>query len=98
MTRRIDTLNQEAPTGYIDIHHEDADKLGVKEGEPVTVSSRRGEISIKARISTEVEPGIVFIPMHFSECAVNTLTDRKLDPVAKIPGFKVCAVNIERQE
>jgi formate dehydrogenase alpha subunit len=98
MTRRIETLNQEAPTGYLNIHLEDADKLGVKEGQPVKVRSRRGEILINARISNEVEPGIVFIPMHFSECAVNTLTDRKFDPVAKIPGFKVCAVNIERQE
>jgi formate dehydrogenase alpha subunit len=98
MTRRIETLNQEAPTGYLNIHLEDADKLGVKEGQPVKVRSRRGEILINARISNEVEPGIVFIPIHFSECAVNTLTDRKFDPVAKIPGFKVCAVNIERQE
>ena len=98
MTRRIEILNQEAPTGYMDIHLEDANKLGIKGGEPVKVSSRRGEISIKARISTEVKPGIVFIPFHFSECAVNILTDRKLDPVAKIPGFKVCAVNIEKQE
>jgi formate dehydrogenase alpha subunit len=98
MTRRIEILNQEAPTGYMDIHLEDANKLGIKGGEPVKVSSRRGEISIKARISTEVTPGIVFIPFHFSECAVNILTDRKFDPMAKIPGFKVCAVNIEKQE
>ncbi|MBW2589346.1 MAG: formate dehydrogenase subunit alpha [Deltaproteobacteria bacterium] len=98
MTRKIDILNQEAPTGYVDIHPEDAKKLGVAEKELLKVSSRRGEISIKARISTEVKPGIVFIPIHFSECAVNILTDRKFDPVAKIPGFKVCAVNIEKQE
>ena len=94
MTRRIDVLNREAPTGYMKIHPEDAIKLGIEEGETVNVRSRRGEISIKAERSTEVEPGMVFIPMHFSECPVNELTDRAFDPVAKIPGFKVCAVSI----
>ncbi len=98
MTRKIDILNQEAPTGYVNIHPEDAKKLGIADGQWLNVSSRRGEISIKANISTEVNPGIVFIPMHFSECAVNTLTDRKFDAIAKIPGFKVCAVNITKQD
>jgi anaerobic selenocysteine-containing dehydrogenase len=77
------------------IHPEDAVKLGIDEGDTVKVRSRRGEISIKAKRSIEVEPGMVFIPMHFSECPVNTLIDRTFDPVAKIPGFKVCAVHIE---
>lgn len=98
MTRRIEILNQEAPTGYMDINLEDANTLGIKGGERVKVGSRRGEISIEARVSTEVNPGIVFIPFHFSECAVNILTDRKLDPAAKIPGFKVCAVNIQKEK
>jgi len=97
MTRKIDILNQEVPTGYVNIHPEDAKSLGIAEDEWLNVRSRRGEISIKAKISTELTPGIVFIPMHFSECAVNTLTDRKFDAIAKIPGFKVCAVNITKQ-
>jgi predicted molibdopterin-dependent oxidoreductase YjgC len=98
MTRRIEILNKEAPTGYMDISLEDANTLGIKTGEPVTVSSRRGEISIEARISSEVKPGTVFIPFHFSECAANILTGRELDSEAKIPGFKVCAVNIQKQK
>jgi formate dehydrogenase alpha subunit len=97
MTRKIDILNTEAPTGYVNIHPEDAKKLDVAKGEWLTVRSRRGQISIKANISAEVKPGIVFIPIHFSECAVNTLTDKKFDAVAKIPGFKVCAVSINKQ-
>ena len=97
MTRKIDILNQEVPTGYVNIHPEDAKRLDIAEDEWLNVKSRRGEISIKAKISTELTPGIVFIPMHFSECAVNTLTDRKFDAIAKIPGFKVCAVNITKQ-
>jgi len=98
MTRKIDILNKEAPTGYVNIHPEDAKKLGIAKEEWLNVRSRRGEISIKANISNEVTPGIVFIPMHFSECAVNILTDRKFDAIAKIPGFKVCAVNIKKQD
>ena len=95
MTRRIDTLNREAPTGYMRINPADAARLGIEEGDTVKVRSRRGNISIQAERSTEVSPGLVFIPMHFAECPVNTLTDRVFDPVAKIPGFKVCAVAIE---
>jgi len=98
MTRRIARLDREVPTGFINIHPEDASKLGVVEEETVRVSSRRGEISIKTKISNEVGLGTVFIPMHFTEHAVNVLTDpTNLDPVAKIPGFKVCAVKIEKQ-
>lgn len=94
ITRRIDTLNKELPTGYIDISKEDAEKIGIKDGDIVKVVSRRGEISIRANISDEVSAGVVFIPMHFVECAANVLTDRRLDRIAKIPSFKVCAVNI----
>jgi len=97
MTRRVDILNKEVPTGYLDVHPEDAGDLNIEEGELLRVSSRRGEVSIKAKITFEVERGMVFIPMHFSECAANILTDTKLDPVAKIPNFKVCAVRIEKR-
>ena len=96
MTRRIDRLNQEAPTGFVDIHPQDAEDLGLNEGDRVKVSSRRGEISIQIKKSSQVDRGTLFIPIHFSECAVNTLTIRQFDEVSKIPGFKVCAVNIDR--
>jgi predicted molibdopterin-dependent oxidoreductase YjgC len=95
MTRRIDALNKEAPTGFMDINPEDAATLGIEEGQMVKVRSRRGEISIGARKTSEVSPGTVFIPMHFSECAVNKLTDSKVEALAKVPDFKVCAVNID---
>lgn len=95
ITRRIDALNDEMPTGFVDIHPDDANRVGVRDGDLVQVSSRRGSITIRVKVSQEVKPGVVFIPMHFAECAANVLTDHKaLDPVAKIPGFKVCAVKI----
>jgi formate dehydrogenase alpha subunit len=97
MTRRIEKLNKEVPTGYVDINPDDAGMLSIEEGDSLRVTSRRGGISIKARLTDAVEPGTVFIPMHFSECAVNILTDTKLDSQAKIPGFKVCAVRLEKE-
>jgi formate dehydrogenase alpha subunit len=96
MTRRIERLDSEVPTGLVDVCPEDALRLGIKEGEIVKVSSRRGEITIRVRVSDEVDPGVVFVPMHFAECAANVLTDTKLDAKSKIPPFKTCAVRIEK--
>jgi len=87
-------LNREAPEAFMSIHPEDADHLGINEGQVVRVRSRRGEIAIKAAKTGEVQPGTLFIPMHFAECAVNKLTDSRVEAQAKIPDFKVCAVNI----
>ncbi|UCE28975.1 MAG: formate dehydrogenase subunit alpha, partial [Candidatus Bathyarchaeota archaeon] len=96
MTRRTEILNREVPTGYVEINPVDAEKLGVSDGELVFVQSRRGEISIKALITERPTQGVIFIPFHFSECAANVLTNPALDPVAKIPEFKVAAVRIEK--
>lgn len=97
MTRRVERLNKEAPKCLLHIHADDARKLGIADGGQVQVSSRRGKIQVQARITDEVEPELVFMPMHYAESLVNVLTDTKLDPVAKIPNFKVCAVNIQKQ-
>ena len=94
MTRRIDRLNREVPEAFMSIHPEDAARLGIEEGQAVTVQSRRGKISIKAVKTEEMQPGNVFIPMHFAECTVNKLTDSRIESQAKIPDFKVCAVTI----
>lgn len=96
MTRRTEILNREVPTGYVEVNPVDAEKLGVADGELVLVQSRRGEISIKALITERVPQGVIFIPFHFAECAANVLTNPALDPVAKIPEFKVAAVRIEK--
>jgi formate dehydrogenase major subunit len=96
MTRVSPTLNQEVPEGYVEISPADAKTMHIQNGERVKVSSRRGEIQIKAKISGKVNRGVVFIPFHFSEAAANVLTNSAYDPVAKIPEYKVCAVNIEK--
>ncbi len=96
MTRRSEKLHQEVPEGYVEISPEDADRLGLGKSEPVRVVSRRGEIETKAWITRRVPPGTVFIPFHFAESAANVLTNPALDPVAKIPEYKVAAVRVER--
>ncbi len=96
MTRRSQVLDDLVPRGAIEIHPEDAARLGVADGEPVTVTSRRGEIQIAAQVTDRVAPGETFLPFHFHEAPANRLTIAALDPVAKIPEFKVCAVRIEK--
>lgn len=97
MTRRITLLNYEVPTGYMEINPTDADSLKIADGEKVNVRSRRGHIEIAARITKQVPKGTVFIPFHFAECAANVLTNPVLDPDAKIPVLKVCAVNVTKK-
>jgi formate dehydrogenase alpha subunit len=96
MTRRSEKLNQEVPEGYVEISPEDADRLGLAKSERVRVVSRRGEIETNAWITRRVPPGVVFIPFHFAESAANVLTNPALDPVAKIPEYKVAAVRVEK--
>jgi formate dehydrogenase alpha subunit len=96
MTRVSPTLQHELPEGYVEISPADAKAMQIKNGERVKVSSRRGEIQIKAKISRKVNRGVVFIPFHFAETAANVLTNPAYDPVAKIPEFKVCAVKVEK--
>ena len=95
MTRRVGPIEQHAGEAYVELHPADGEKLGVVNGEMVTVRSRRGTVEIRARISRRVQAGTVFIPMHYREAAANVLTNDALDPDVLIPEFKVCAVSIE---
>jgi formate dehydrogenase alpha subunit len=96
MTRVSPTLHREIEEGYVEISPADARAMHIKDGERIKVSSRRGEIQIKAKLSRKVDRGVVFIPFHFAETAANILTNPAYDPVAKIPEFKVCAVKVEK--
>jgi formate dehydrogenase alpha subunit len=98
MTRKVDAINAVSPAAYVEIHPDDADRLGVRSDEMVTVSSRRGSIDIKALISERPSRGMVFIPFHFKEASANLLTNTAVDPVSKIPELKVCAVRIEKKK
>lgn len=99
MTRRCKTLDNEVKTGFIEINTEDAKELGIINNEIVKASSRRGEIEIPARVTDDIKKGIVNIPMHFTECAANMLTNSdSFDPKCKMVELKACAIKVEKIE
>lgn len=95
MTRRSRGLVERASRCEVEISPEDAERIGLKDGSKVRVVSRRGQIEALARITEKAVEGTVFVPFHFAEAAANLLTHSSLDPVSKIPGYKVCAVRVE---
>ena len=95
MTRRSEPLAWRVPRGSVEIHPDDAETAGIQDGHAVFIESRRGRIRTKAAISDRVPPGTVFMAFHWREASVNILThDIELDPVAKIPEYKICAVRL----
>ncbi|UPZ31375.1 molybdopterin oxidoreductase family protein [Streptomyces sp. LRE541] len=96
-TRRVDELNAAAPGPFVELHPRLAERLGVVEGEPLAVVSRRGRAVAPARITTAIRADTVFMPFHWpGEGRANTLTNPALDPVSRMPEFKACAVRVER--
>ena len=96
MTRRSEILEDFDNGPYVEINPDDAEKLGVGNGETVRAVTRRGSISLPALVTDRVGKGLVFIPFHYREAAANLLTNDALDPVCKIPEAKVCAVRLEK--
>ena len=96
MTRKAWALEREYPRGYVEVNSQDAKQLGIRNGQTAKVISRRGEISLSLKSVDTIAKGVVFIPFHFAEAAANKLTAANLDPVAKIPEYKVCAVRLEK--
>jgi len=96
MTRKSAVINQVSPTGYVEIHPDDAQRLHIDNNEKVQVITRRGTISTIAKVTGNIEKGWLFIPFHFRECPANMLTNDVLDPIAKIPEFKVCAAAVRK--
>ena len=96
MTRRARGLNAVYPEALIEVSPKDAQAAGVKDGDLIQLASRRGEIVAKAQVTPRVGAGLVFATFHFPDSAVNFLTNPALDPQAKIPEFKVCAVKLSK--
>ena len=95
MTRRSKVLDELEPEAICEISPTDSRRLGIVSGDGVRVTSRRGVIELKARVTGVTPEGVVFIPFCYAEAAVNLLTNPKLDPFGKIPELKFCAVRIE---
>ncbi|MFC2034977.1 formate dehydrogenase subunit alpha [Chloroflexota bacterium] len=96
MTRKVRGLNIVHGEELVEINPGDASPLGITDGEMVKVTSRRGEVVAKARVTDTSPIGVVSMDFHFAESPTNVLTNPALDPVAKIPEFKSCAVRVEK--
>lgn len=96
MTHRVAGLNTLLSEERMEIHPADAEPLGLADGEMAVIASRRGEIKARVQLTDRIKPGVVFMTFHFAETAVNLLTIATLDPVAKIPEYKVTAVRVTR--
>ena len=96
MSRRAPGLVEKAPECRVEMAAADAARYGIADGQQVRVRTRRGKITAKAQISDKAVPGTIFLPFHYAEASANKLTNAALDPVSKIPEYKVCAVQIEK--
>ena len=96
ITRKVEGLNILRANEWVEMNPKDAEALGVSDSEMVKVISRRGEITSKVKITDISPPGVVSMTFHFAESPTNVVTSPALDPVAKIPELKVCAVRVEK--
>ncbi|WP_026416559.1 molybdopterin oxidoreductase family protein [Actinomadura oligospora] len=95
-TRRVAALAEAAPGPFVELHPDLAGRLGIEDGTDVRVSSRRGTATVRARLTGDIRDDTVFVPFHWAgEGSVNLLTNPALDPVSRMPEFKVCAVRLE---
>ncbi|MEU3371466.1 molybdopterin oxidoreductase family protein [Streptomyces sp. NPDC006660] len=96
-TRRVPELDAAAPGAFVELHPLLAGRIGVADGDAVTVTSRRGHATAPARVTAAIRSDTVFMPFHWpGEGRANNLTNPALDPVSKMPEFKACAVRVER--
>ena len=95
MTGRTAGLMELEGSSYIEMNREDAERLGIRSGDAVRVTSRRGTILTRARVGQKTSPGETWMPFHFPDGSANILTNAALDPFARIPEYKVCAVRVE---
>ena len=96
MTRKSSGLNEMRGEEWVEINPEDAESLGITEGDQVRVASRRGEVTGMAKVTDASARGTIFMTFHFAETPTNVLTNPAEDPVAKIPELKVAAVRVEK--
>ncbi|MDA5281389.1 molybdopterin oxidoreductase family protein [Streptomyces sp. Isolate_45] len=95
-TRRVPELNEAAPGPFVELHPRLAARLGIDDGAPLAVVSRRGRAVAPARITDTIRADTVFMPFHWPGAGrANTLTNPALDPVSRMPEFKTCAVRVE---
>lgn len=97
MTGRVAGLVQLAPEERVEINPDDAARLGIHDGDWLHIASRRGQVDARAWVTERVGRGVIFMTFHYADALSNVLTNTAIDPVAKIPELKVCAVRVEKK-
>jgi assimilatory nitrate reductase catalytic subunit len=98
-TRRVPELAKAQPEPFVEMHPDTARQIGVREGGLVRLTTRRGRLVLKVRLSPDIRMDTLFVPFHWGGAgAANLLTNTALDPIARIPEFKVCAVRVEAEQ
>jgi formate dehydrogenase major subunit len=98
MTRRASVLNAIEPYPVVSLSPLDMRDLEVKQGDPLRITSRRGEVNAYVRGDDGMQQGEIYLPFSYHEAAANLLTNEAIDPFGKIPEFKFCAVRVARGE
>ncbi|HPK87599.1 MAG TPA: molybdopterin dinucleotide binding domain-containing protein, partial [Atribacterota bacterium] len=96
VTRKSRGLNEVYKEALVEINPDDARELGIENDEIIEIASRRGTIQAKTKVTEKSDRGVIFMSFHFHEAAANLLTNAALDPVSKIPEYKVCAVKVKK--
>jgi assimilatory nitrate reductase catalytic subunit len=96
-TRLLESLNKAAPEAFVEVHPDAAASLSILDGQPVRVVTRRGVVEAPARVVDSIRPDTLFVPFHWGGAArANSATVDALDPISRMPEFKVCAARLER--
>jgi predicted molibdopterin-dependent oxidoreductase YjgC len=95
-TRRDPGLDTKQPGAFVQLHPRDAKKRGIREGDAVEVTTRRGTIAAAAHVSRQVKPGCIWMALHFAEARANVLTSDAGDPITGTAEFKVCAAEVRK--
>ncbi len=95
MTRKTPATERKQPENFVEIHEDDAARLGIRDGDEVRVATRRGEVTVRARVAGKVRPGALWMPFHHEESSTNLLTNDAFDNVTRTAEYKVCAAKVE---
>jgi len=94
-TGKVPILERLAPEAWVEVHPKDAERLGLRSGDAVRLTSSRGEVEpVAVRVSATVRPGELFVPFHYDEACINRLTPSEFDPISREPNYKQSAVDM----
>ena len=98
MTRKSAAIRQKEDENFVEIHADDARRLGIAAGGLVRVTTRRGSLAVRAHVADKVRPGAIWMPFHFAENSTNQLTNDAFDNITRTGEYKCCAAKLEKIE